>query len=259
MSRPSLKTPLRKIYYGVKRWKDRWLRWRKKTRRSIAAVFDPKNRKPGLTKADISNILGTHVAGSSYLEVATRTTGHMYKAVSREVFSSLNRIMYNMVDGDDDRSADLTGEPQLEELLEAGAQFDVVFVDPYHSFEASMINLDYGIRLVKSGGAMVVHDCNPPKKKLTTSEFQDDMWLGVTYLAFLDFVSSRPELDYFVVDTDWGVGVVFEKTRRWSQMQDVPPRMDLSSLDYHDWRVFSNNRNELLRLVSVEKFRRLFE
>jgi hypothetical protein len=83
--------------------------------------------------------------------------------------------------------------------------------------------------------------------------------MGETHIAFLDFVSDHPHLDSCVVNTDWGVGMVWNPGHELPRRSGmIPERVDLGRLDYRDWNVFSANRKKMLRLISVKKFFRVF-
>ncbi len=221
---------------------------------------------PKIGKADIINCLGQVNQYVSYLEIASRTTGHRFGKVSKEIFSLRQRVLYNCPMNHSDglqidyTSADLTGEDCLKEIATTGKKFDVVFVDPYHSYKTSKSNLEYAIQLLNLRGVLVVHDCNPPNQSLTSPEFRKGGWLGQTYLAFLDFVNERPDLEYCVVDIDWGVGIIWraDKVKLKHSSNLIPDRPYLDSLDVHDWEIFNRNRNQILRLISVRQFFRNF-
>jgi len=237
---------------------------RMKIANALARLLD-RNQYPKTGKADIINCLGQVNGYASYLEIATRATGFKFADVSEAIFPTRRRALYNAPDGYSDglsihyASAELNGAQCLKEIAATGQTFDVVFVDPYHSYEASMIDLEYGIQLLNPGGVVVVHDCNPPKQGLTLRVSQQGYWLGQTYLAFIDFVNERPDLEYCVVDTDWGVGLIWRadgaKPKRTGR---IPDRPDLGPLDVQDWKVFDRNRKRILRLISVRQFFRNF-
>jgi hypothetical protein len=220
-----------------------------------------RNKYPKTGKADIINALGHINAYTSYLEVATLTTGGKFADVSGKIFTTCQRVVYNVPANYSDglpvhyTSAELDAETCLRQLVDSQQTFDVVFVDPYHSFEASKIDLEYGIKLLNPGGVLVVHDCNPPRKHMTSSDFAKGYWLGKTYLAFLDFVTQHPELEYCVVDTDWGVGLIFRAgADKPAQRERLPERPDLGNMEVREWKIFSRHRRQILRLISVRQF-----
>ena len=232
--------------------------------KTIVRLWD-RNRYPKTGKADIINTLGQANNYTAYLEVASCTTGHKFSDISENTFTAKQRVLYNVPADYSDglpvqyTSTELNGEACLQQIVDSGQTFDVVFVDPYHSSEASMIDLEFGYKLLKRGGVLVVHDCNPPNQDLTSADFRHGGWLGLTYLAFLDFVAQRPELEYCVVDTDWGVGLIFraegEKPKRRGRL---PHRPDLDSFDVRNWKVFDYYRKRILRLISVKQFLKYF-
>jgi len=230
----------------------------------LGRCFD-RNKYPRTSKADIVNALGRANGYERYLEVATRTTGHRFSQVSNAVFPIRQRALYNCpADYADDlelhySSPERNGEQCLKEIVGTGQTFDVVFIDPYHSYEASKIDLAYGLRLLSSGGVLVVHDCNPPKQGLTSPEYQQGDWMGETYLAFLEFVREHADLEYCVVDTDWGVGLIWRAAGTKPKCSGgLPDRPDASEFDVEDWKAFDDSRERILRLISVNQFSRSF-
>lgn len=240
----------------------------KKLKIKICVTFERlwnRNKFPKLGKADIINLLGKTNDYTTYVEIASRTTGHKFADISDNIFPTKKRILYNIADDYSDgmpihySSDDLSGENCLQSILMTSETFDVVFSDPYHSYEASKIDLDLGFRLLNPGGIMVVHDCNPPSKDLASPEFKNGLWCGQTYLAFLDFTKEHPELEYCVIDTDWGIGLVFKTGDTHVKFNGrLPERPDLSTFDLRDWKVFSAYRKRILRLISVKKFYEYF-
>lgn len=218
-----------------------------------------------IDKVDIINLLGQVNGYSSYLEVASQTTGHQYARVCEHIFTTKKRLLYNIPDGYSDglpvdySASDLSGSHCLEQIEASNQSFDVVFIDPYHTYKSSLQNLMAGFRLLNPDGVMVVHDCNPPSLDIASPTFQGGLWCGLTYLAFLDFVHQNPGTEYGVVDTDWGVGLVFRNSgTRPALFGPLPERPAIDGLQLGDWEVFDAQRQHLLRLLSPQCFRRIF-
>ncbi|SBO42140.1 class I SAM-dependent methyltransferase [Cyanobium sp. NIES-981] len=224
-----------------------------------------RNRHPLCGKADVVNALGWANAYSSYLEIATPTSGGRFMAVCGRQFVHRRRALYNAPADYADglpvhhRQEGAEGARVLQPLVESGERFDVVFLDPYHTYAASSLDLHVALQLLRPGGVIVVHDCNPPDPALTCPEFRPGEWMGQTYLAFLDLLSRCPHLDHCVVNTDWGVGLIWHaeapSPRRFA---GLPPRPGLGGMDVSDWRVFCLHRKHLLRLITVRRFLRVF-
>lgn len=91
-------------------------------------------------------------------------------------------------------------------LHEIGMMFDVIFVDPFHTFEASFELLTVALNHASTRAVIVVHDCMPFDVSLSTEPVDVD-WSGVTFAAFRSFVESLNR-NWFVVDDDFGLGVI---------------------------------------------------
>jgi hypothetical protein len=146
--------------------------------------------------------------------------------------------------------------------------YDLVFVDPFHTLECSMTDLEGAWRLLNVGGYLVVHDCNPTDSALVSPSFQPGLWCGVTYQAYIDFLLRREAARYFTVDTDYGCGVVEKqprtvrgRERRTRQDADAETRarlkrewMIVREDDERRYAFFDGNRARLLNLVTIEEF-----
>lgn len=220
------------------------------------------------TKAELVNWLGWQAGYKSYLEVATPTTGHEFELISRHVFTEIRRLMYR-APADYDDGMEITYRTSSEDSSECfravqaqRKRFDVIFLDPLHFYESSRRDLELALEVLNVDGTLVVHDCHPTAPEAVSPEFRPSAWLGVTYLAFLDVVRERVELEYCVVDLDTGCGIVRRRdaTRERDTSRPTPavgtssPRASLLAHDYRDWATYMANRRQLLDLVSVPEF-----
>jgi hypothetical protein len=99
------------------------------------------------------------------------------------------------------------------EIMRSGERFDLVFIDPWHTYASSQRDLVFGLQLVSGAGIVLVHDCSPPNPTCAEPEFRPGEWCGVTFAAYLDLMLFNSELHYLTVDSDYGCGVI-SKTRR---------------------------------------------
>lgn len=164
-----------------------------------------------------------------------------YAPASYEIGSSLT-ILYKM------RSDDFFN------MISETTKFDIVFIDGLHeSFQVYrdiMNSLDH----LSPGGTIIMHDCKPELYEHTTTGDCGGNWLGDTYKAFLKFKFERPEYTSYVVDTDWGCGVI-----------ETPPDLQNTYIDglfkgedyrnFLAWDKFSENKADLLSLISIEQFK----
>lgn len=97
-----------------------------------------------------------------------------------------------------------------------GHSFDVALLDPWHTYEASLRDLQTAFNLLPSGGALVCHDCWPHKEETTHPDgwhacLEGKEWSGQTFRAWADFVNGRSDLRHCTVDVDYGVGIAIKE------------------------------------------------
>lgn len=233
---------------------------------------------PMFRKTDIINYLAEARGYDKYLEICTSITGNEYSRIDRSLFSTCHRLMYRCPnDFNDDLPIDFRSDScGLDEagcfpaILSQGRLYDVILVDPWHEYETSIRDLAFASAILAEGGTIVVHDCLPPSAKIASPQFCPGYWSGLTYKAFIDFVLSRRDLNYFTVNTDFGCGIIrkigtstgnasdcslasFEREKLVDSWHHFSERQDFK-LTY---RFFWKNRKELLNLVSVNAFKDL--
>ena len=228
-------------------------------------------------KVDIVHHLADRYAYRRYLEIATPTTGNYYASIDRDRFDDCRRLMYRCPETFDDglaidyRCRDVDIGNALAAIAAERRSFDVMLVDPFHDYRDSARDLATAFALLEPGGALVVHDCLPPREALAGPEFKRGAWCGVTYKAFIDFVLARRDLRYLTVDADYGCGVIRKLKPKRPGLFAAPllarrrQARDRSRLvkawrafgkDYATaWRLFEPNRVALLNLISVDAFR----
>jgi hypothetical protein len=228
-------------------------------------------RKPPLGKMDIVKLLRRKYALGEVLEISTPTTGLTF-AELRDDVPDAHRLVYKFpADVDDGQTYTYRTNARISgivtnAILAANHNapcYDLVFVDPFHTYDCSATDLSGAFALLRAGGIMVVHDCNPECASLTAPEFLPGDWLGVTYMAFIDFVLSRGELGFYTIDTDYGCAVVYKdrKLPRGSSPISNGARERLTrawNATRHDdaarFEFFAQHRRDLLNLKSIEEF-----
>jgi hypothetical protein len=220
-------------------------------------------------KSDLINALSDIHGYRSYLEVCVPGSGNQYSLVDRSKYPTCRRLVYRCPDDWSDggdvhfRSNDLAIGECIGQIRRDGPRFEIMLLDPWHEYEISYRDIAEGFALIESHGTIVVHDCLPPDEALANpKEFGPDGWCGVTYKAFLDFVTSRSDLVYCTVDTDFGCGII-RKKRLWERRL---PAMDNNRRALlRTWRGLGNDfpsvfrfyeqhRHALFNVVSVAEF-----
>jgi len=127
-------------------------------------------------------------------------------------------------------------------------KFDLVFIDGDHSEEQVTKDVNNALSVLMDGGAIVMHDCNPPDEwsQRPASEFKGkrgERWNGTAWRSYMDLSAENSELNMCVVDCDEGVGVI----RKGLQERVVLPE----PLTYGD---LTANRVNYLNLVQPSDF-----
>jgi hypothetical protein len=234
----------------------------------------PEPPSKAWSKVDIIHHLADLHGYRSYLEICSSATGGRYAEIDRSMFDTRHRLMYRCPDDFSDglaidfRSRDLDIAQCLDTILRKKLRYNIILVDSWHAYDTSYRDLAAALRLIADHGAVVVHDCLPPREEITVPDYISGEWCGVTYKAYVDFVSARSRLRYCTVDTDYGCGVI-RKTGWWSRIgrwldgggrkPDALVREWQSIGQDFDraWRFFEKNHQALLKLISVEEFVRL--
>lgn len=133
--------------------------------------------------------------------------------------------------------------------------YDLIFIDGLH--EANQVSRDIknALKHLNKGGMIVLHDCNPPLLEHVTTGI-NGCWTGDTFYAVIDYYTLEPNIDYYTVDTDWGVGIIQPKKNYIPDQRiiSLPPRDQLLREIPEKWKIFDKNRKELLNLISPEEF-----
>jgi hypothetical protein len=230
---------------------------------------------PAIGKADIVRRLARHRGYQRYLEITTSTTGQQYDAARAAGYEVCQRLVYRCPpDHDDGHPIDYRTEG--EETSECVARirsecrpFDIMLVDPHHTYECSIRDLGDALSLLCVGGTLVVHDCDPPDRQHAIPHYVSGAWCGVTYKAFLDFVIRSHAVEYFTIDTDYGCGVI-RKLSRCDRLLSRARQMFMPTIQRRtesEWMgvgqdfdaaytVFEAHRSRLLKLVGVDEFER---
>ena len=217
-----------------------------------------------MRKYEIALMLAKRYGYTSYLEICTTVTGGTFSLVDKEQFSRRARLMYRCpADFSDGEPIEFSTEAESSEelfgeLMRSRERFDLVFIDPWHTYASSLRDIVFGLQLIKDGGIVLIHDCSPPTPTCAEPEFRPGEWGGVTFAAYLDVVLFTERIHYVTVDSDYGCGIV-SKDRRLDHLSGSRPDATLASR----WRTlglsqkypfFDENRARLLRLISTEEF-----
>lgn len=142
-------------------------------------------------------------------------------------------------------------------LLHGG--LDVVLVDGLHTYQQAKQDIENSLKYLNSGGAIVVHDCNPLNAAAAypiQTHFDeirakvDDwdlpgwqgQWNGEVWKAIAHLIVSRRDLNIFTLDMDFGLCII---TRG---KQQLTHQISLDEIIKADFAFFEANRSALINL-----------
>ena len=134
--------------------------------------------------------------------------------------------------------------------IDENQKYDIIFIDGLHISEQVDKDIENSLKHLNQDGVILLHDCNPPEEFLQIVPRQHSLWNGDVWKSIVKLRCTNPNLDICVVDTDWGVGVIKRGEQKIYTKEDVSNCLN--------WNYFDRNREELLNLISVEKFFKIY-
>ncbi len=128
-------------------------------------------------------------------------------------------------------------------LLFKDTPVDVAFVDGLHTYQQTYLDVANVLDLISEDGVILMHDCNPPTEASAfpapsweeASKMQipgwDGRWCGDVWKSIVRLRATRSDLRVFVLDCDFGIGVVYKGQPEGTLDISIP---DIENLTYAD-------------------------
>lgn len=125
--------------------------------------------------------------------------------------------------------------------------FDVIFIDGLHESDQVYRDITNSLKVLNEGGYIVCHDMSPYCEIIQRyPQAQPGEWTGDCWKAWVKFRAERLDLTMYVVDSDYGCGVISSGNQT---LVELPNELT--------WDTLENNRKELLNLISIDEFKTL--
>lgn len=153
---------------------------------------------------------------------------------------------------------DLTSDDFFREIAPkryGKRRVDIVLVDGMHTYENAFRDIVNALAFLNEDGVILVHDSNPATASAEVS-FADwanrgfsGVWNGDVWKAIYHIREKIPHLNAFVVDNDYGVGII---TKKKGAFNNTDSKIDekIAALSYDD---LAANREKWLGLTSVDE------
>lgn len=135
--------------------------------------------------------------------------------------------------------------------LRSETKFDCIFIDGMHLEEYVTRDIHNSLNHLNEGGVIILHDISPPTPNHASRTQILPEWNGDCYKAFIRFKMKFPEYPSYVIDTDWGCGVICNELHK--EFVCDMPNEDIERM--LEWDYFDSNRKSLLDLITVEEFK----
>lgn len=116
----------------------------------------------------------------------------------------------------------------IKKILTNG--IDVAFIDGLHEYNQVVRDVNNCLKYLNNGGFIVLHDCNPADSATATPRYLynkiwnwkkticlipkwEGPWSGDVWKAIIE-LRQREDLNIFVLDCDFGLGILLKESRK---------------------------------------------
>lgn len=127
--------------------------------------------------------------------------------------------------------------------------YGVIFIDGLHLAEQVYRDVINSLNVLEDGGFIVCHDINPYCEliQIYPQPIPNSEWTGDCWKAWVQLRAERKDLSMFVVDTDYGCGIITKGNQTLLQLNQQLT-----------WDLLDSRRVELLNLISTDQFLQLY-
>lgn len=190
------------------------------------------------TRTALLRHVATTIKAKSYLEIGVRNTSDNFDHIP----------VPKKVGVDPDPEAEASHKMTSDEFFEihSDMRFDLIFIDGLHTGDQVAKDIENSLAALNFGGYILLHDLNPP----TSFEARDNYlvdgieyaWCGTSWRGFVKFRCERDDLEMFVVDTDFGCGVI-----RAGRQAPYEGR-------YETYEDLDADRERMLNIIDIKEF-----
>ncbi|HLX93579.1 MAG TPA: class I SAM-dependent methyltransferase [Puia sp.] len=138
-------------------------------------------------------------------------------------------------------------------------KIDVSLIDGMHEYAYALRDVENTLEYLSDDGVIIMHDCNPLTAQAAIS-FADwkatnfaGMWSGDVWKTIVHLRSLRDDINVFVLDCDFGLGII---TRKKPESRLKFNQDQVMQLSYEE---FDRNRKEWLNLKPENYFFEYFD
>lgn len=170
----------------------------------------------------------------SYLEIGVRD-GDCFRQINSN----------DKVGVDPDKASAATEFVTSDEYFDkSDKKFDIIFIDGLHHSDQVIKDIENSLNHLNEGGTITMHDCLPTNEfmQLIPLTTQNE-WTGDVWKAYLKYRQERSDLSMYVINCDWGVGVITRGNQN-------PVQIDVD-INYQNFEKF---KLEWMNVISPDQF-----
>src|SRR3990167_1596533 len=133
-----------------------------------------------------------------------------------------------------------------EYFLKFKNKINVAFIDGMHTYSQSLKDVENCLDNLDDSGVIIMHDCNPPSEKIASPKLIKGNWSGEVWKTIVN-LRTRNDLNVFVIDCDWGVGII---TRGTQENILTYSETEIEKMTYSD---LEKNRKDFLNLKAYNQ------
>ena len=136
--------------------------------------------------------------------------------------------------------------------LFAQNKINIALVDGMHEYAYALRDVENILNYLSDDGVIIMHDCNPATKEAgrTYEEWKamgsSGQWNGDVWKAIVHLRTLRKDIDVFVLDCDYGLGII---TKRKPENSLSFSLQQINSFTYED---FNANRAQWINLKRAD-------
>lgn len=185
-----------------------------------------------MIRTDILNFLAKKHNYTSYLEIGVED-GKNFRKID----------IANKTGVDPNGGKDVLAMTSDEFFRVNRMKFDLIFIDGLHHASQVAKDIENALKILNANGTILCHDMNPTNEKQQITPRSQEEWTGDCWKAWVYIKQCRSELSMFVIDTDFGCGII-----RFGSQPLLEPDLNVT------WSQFDKNRKAWLGLISEGDF-----
>tara|TARA_B100001057_G_C22521699_1_gene822128 strand:- start:78 stop:749 length:672 start_codon:yes stop_codon:yes gene_type:complete len=129
--------------------------------------------------------------------------------------------------------------------------FDIIFIDGLHHYDQVKKDILNSLKILKTGGVILIHDCLPRKARDQMVPRSHEEWNGDVWKSIVEF-RTKDDIDTYVCYADHGLGLILNRKNKNKLDLNIKNFKKLKFSDYYkNHKKFMNiiNHKEIFKVL----------